>query len=141
MLGMITLHDYFGQRIFSPDYTPELGKSAGYLLECVNDLMAHYEAQTGFELAINPKTNSHISGTTEGGFRLHDCPQGSAKSSHKVAEGIDIYDPLDRLDEFIDLNPALLVTFNLYREHPKSTPSWVHLTIRPPRSKLRTFYP
>jgi hypothetical protein len=93
----------------------------------------------GRELPINPKTNSCISGETNGGFRLPDCPIGAADSSHKQGQGVDIYDPLNDLDAWI--TDDILTDFDLYREHPVSTEFWCHLTYRAPHSGHRTFFP
>lgn len=132
---MITLSHYFLDR----PHTPEQEKDASDLLCRVGGLLTEYMRQTGSELDLNPHTGSLISGKTEGGFRLPDCAQGAAKSSHKEAKGVDVYDPANKIDEWITRN--LLIQFNLYRESPKYTNGWCHLTTREPKSKCRSFLP
>lgn len=132
---MITLQQYFIGR----PHTPEQSACAQDLLERVNALRFHYQQSTGKELPLNPVTHSGISGKTEGGFRLPDCIQGAQTSSHKEAKGIDNYDPLNELDNWI--TDEILSQHGLYREHPDSTPHWCHLTTRAPASGHRTFYP
>jgi hypothetical protein len=60
---------------------------------------------------------------------------------------VDVYDPKDRIDGWLDTFEApdgmntKLEERALYREHPSATPGWCHLTTRPPGSRKRTFYP
>jgi hypothetical protein len=132
---LITLEQYFIGRLHSSQQSSD----AMDLLSAVNALLAHYSQDEGVELAINPHTGTLVSGQTEGGFRLPDCPQGAPNSSHKEAKGVDVYDPLDDMDTW--LNDVILTRFNLYRESPAYTHGWCHLTTRPPASNHRTFIP
>ena len=139
MNNLITLADYFGPNRIN--ISQEIDGNALDLLGRVNDLTSMFTADTGMVLLINPKTDSHISGSGNGGFRLRDCPIGAFHSSHKRGSGIDIFDPSAYLSTWITLNPAVLITFDLYREDPASTPTWCHLTTRAPLSGRRTFLP
>ena len=130
---MITIAQYFIGR----PHTPVMEEAAKELLARVNALIDDYRQATGKEIAINPHTDSMISGLTEGGFRLPDCKQGASLSSHKEAKGVDIWDVGNALDTWI--TRKVLEKHNLYREHPDQTPLWVHLTTRPPKSGCRTF--
>jgi hypothetical protein len=131
----ITIDQYFIGR----PHTSDQAGFATLLLGAVNALLAHYAMDEGVELPVNPHTGTLISGQTEGGFRLPDCPQGAPNSSHKEAKAVDVYDPSDDLDTW--LNDEILTRFNLYREAPHATSGWCHLTTRPPGSKHRTFEP
>jgi hypothetical protein len=131
----ITLDQYFIGR----KHTAQQASNATDLLIAVNSLLAHYSIDEGVELPTNPHTGTLISGQTEGGFRLPDCPQGAPNSSHKEAKAVDVYDPSDDLDTY--LNDEILTRYNLYREAPTSTHGWCHLTTRAPGSKHRTFLP
>lgn len=131
---MITLVQYFRGR----PHTPVQEEAALELLSRVNCLIAEYRL-TGEDVPINKMTGSMISGLTEGGFRLPDCVQGSQFSSHKEAKGVDVYDPENKLDNWI--TRKMLEKYNLWREHPDKTEHWVHLTTRPPKSGCRTFLP
>ncbi len=132
---MITLDDYFGQWLMHPDATAERKTHANSLLDKVNALLFEYPG----EQHINPQTGSCISGATYGGFRPQDCPQGAPNSSHKEGMAIDIYDPHGDLDKW--LTDDILEEYGLYREHPDHTIHWCHLSIRPPGSGKRTFFP
>jgi hypothetical protein len=114
---MIFLADYFGPWVDHKDATEEVKKNAEVLLEKVANLLDE----------------------TYGGFRPQDCPQGSPNSSHKVGRGVDIYDPLNALDNW--LTDALLEKYGLYRESPLATKGWCHLSDRAPGSGRRTFSP
>ncbi len=132
---MITLEQYFITRTHSAE-------QAGYamdLLTRVNALLDEYTEATGKPVLINRFTGSQISGATEGGFRLPTCTQGATNSSHKEAKAVDVYDPDEGLDNWI--TRAILVKYDLYREHPDYTHGWCHLTTRQPKSGTRTFIP
>ena len=129
---MITLEQYFGK--FPELRIPAYEKSATQLLVRVNLLLK--EAN---HTIINKKTGSQISGTQYGGMRPKECPEGAENSSHKTACGIDIYDPENTLDGWLD--DIKLLKYDLYREHPDYTKGWTHLTTRQPHSGKRTFIP
>jgi hypothetical protein len=132
---VITLNQYFNGR----PHTAQQSSDAMDLLSAVNALLAHYSADEGVELPINPHTGDLISGQNEGGFRLPDCPQGALHSSHKEAKAVDVYDPNDDLDTY--LNDEILTQYNLYREAPHATLGWAHMTTREPGSGHITFEP
>lgn len=137
---MITVEQYAGIWIHHENWNGACEHSAEILLDRVNRLLAEYVA-SGRELEINPKSKSNISGEVYGGFRPLDCPIGAKHSSHKLAMAVDVYDPFNSLDIWIDKNPDVLVKYDLYREHPTSTPRWCHLSTKQPNSKKRTFLP
>lgn len=140
----ISITDYVGPYAGHKDWTPERQRNAGILIPIVNKLLERFESETGKKLKKNVATNSHVSGTRNGGFRPQDCPIGSPQSSHKQGQGVDIWDcctddSKNELDKW--LNDSILEAFDLYREHPDDTKGWVHLTTRAPLSKRRTFKP
>jgi hypothetical protein len=136
----ITIEDYFNNKSHHIDATAERVANAKKLLIQVNSLLADAEAN-GIRLQNNPKTGTLISGNKDGdgGFRLQSSSTGSAMSSHKEGLGVDVYDPGDILDTWI--NRDRLVWHGLWRESPKFSRNWVHLTIRPPKSGNRSFIP
>lgn len=136
---LVTCREYFRDRWIHPDATEEFKDNAIFLIVAVNKLLYQYQDCTKNKVLINPKTDTIISGTKEGGFRLQNCKQGAKRSSHKTGEGIDIYDPNGAIDKWI--NDSILENCELYREHPSYTSTWCHLSTRPPRSKRRTFRP
>lgn len=135
---MLTVEHYFG-KFTELAKDEELFANATGLLRNVNMLLSAYVSHRGSDMPINPSTGNIISGSLYGGIRPLDCPQGAAKSSHKKGLAVDIYDPKNELDAW--LNDITLLKFNLYREHPDSTPHWCHLTINSPASGHRTFKP
>jgi hypothetical protein len=135
---MITLEQYFGKWMGYPDATPERKSAAAAMLERVNALLVAAEA-AGITVPINPHTGSQVSGETLGGFRPQNCAIGSPKSAHKTGRAVDVFDPENKLDDWLD--DARLEAFDLYREHPNATPRWCHLSDRAPGSGNRTFWP
>jgi hypothetical protein len=137
---MITLEDYLGPWLSSADFTAQRKDNATELLQRVNALMIYMQSR-GVVFAVNPSTNNCISGRINGGFREQSCTTGAFNSAHKQAQAVDLFDPHGAIDEWLLSNPSALVDFDLYIEHPKSTPGWSHLSTRSPRSGLRIFYP
>lgn len=136
---MITKHQYFGDKEHSIGQDVE----ADLLLRQVNLLLAEAVAKKVYKMDNCPFTGTQISGAKgghgDGGFRLPGSTTGAAKSSHKEAKAVDVFDPLDRLDNW--LTDELLSHYGLYRESKGKTPGWCHLTTRPPKSGKRSFEP
>ena len=134
---MISLAEYVGPHANSPDWTDACAKNAADLLTRVNSLLI----DSGLSLKPNPATKSLISGVKYGGFRPQNCQQGAPTSSHKTGKGVDIFDPDNLLDKWLDANASQLVAHGLYREAPSATDTWCHMTTRAPDSGKRTFFP
>ncbi len=130
---------YVGIYANSKDLTKQRKANALILLDRVNALMDSVQKNVAFK--INPRTETQISGNTEGGFREQGTDTGRKFSAHKEGQAVDIYDPDNLIDKYIDANSDLLVKFDLYREHPSATAGWCHLSTRSPKSGRRTFYP
>ena len=132
---MITVAEYFGHK----PHTPEHEAAATELLNRVEKLCA----TVAWDFPLDPDTGTSISGSRggagDGGFRLPTATTGAAMSSHKEAKAVDVVDPDNELDNLI--TDALLTAYELYREAPKSTLGWCHLTTRAPKSGRRTFPP
>lgn len=74
------------------------------------------------------------------GYRCayHNAEIGGAKySAHKEGKAADIADPDGELADF--LQPKLCEELGIWIEHPRKTPGWVHITIRP--AATRWFWP
>ena len=71
---MITLQDYFGDKPHPTEYN----LNALTLLYRVNNLLAAYTTDTGLIIPNNPATGSQVSGSGDGGFRLHSYLAGSS---------------------------------------------------------------
>ena len=140
---VITQGDYFGRWTSHIDATPARKDNAELLLAAV----ANFEAALpDLSITTNPITKTGISGASYGGFRPQSCQIGREHSAHKEGLAIDLYDPENEIDDYIDTFEAngsnvFLADLGLYREAPASTPGWCHLTIRPPPSHKRTFKP
>ena len=148
---MITIDQYVGVHKDSPDWTPERKTNAFKLLQHVSLLQSKL-IERGVVFNINPKTKSEISGNVFGGFRPQSCGQGSPHSSHKEALGVDIYDPHNVIDSALKddydkcvaegrEDDSLLVQCDIYLEHPNSTDTWSHWSVRRPGSGRRIFLP
>lgn len=134
---MITIEQYFRGK----PHSLEKGLAADDLLKRVNALLAFAATCSAYVWPIDLDTMTQISGSRggagDGGFRLPESTTGAAKSSHKEARAVDVFDPHDILDNW--LTDAVLAEYGLYREHPKHTHGWCHLTTRAPGSGRRTF--
>ena len=135
---MIILKDYFNNKI--AEVTPAISLNGLDLLYKVNRLLADYVTK-GNVLRVSPKTGCLISGNKDGdgGMRLQSSGTGSPNSAHKQGMAVDIYDPQNKLDDY--LTDEILTKFDLYREAPESTLGWCHLSTRKPPSSRRTFKP
>ncbi len=131
--------EYFSGKPHSSTHTA----NAQVLLSMVNALLSYCETNHSLKLVTCPNTGTLISGSKggsgDGGFRLSTATTGAKGSSHKEAKGIDIYDPINALDDILDAHPEILERFKLYRETPTATKTWCHLTNRAPNSGKRTF--
>jgi hypothetical protein len=144
---VITLEQYFGNKPHTKDHE----SAAKNLLARVNLLISEAIKVNAIDVLIDVDTGTEISGSKggagDGGFRLSSATTGRSFSSHKEAAGVDKYDPLNRLDKWLDKfedgngGNSKLKEFGLYREHPSATIGWCHLTTRAPKSGRRTFYP
>ena len=132
---MITKEQYFQAK----EHTAEHEANFEELMTRVESLLTYLD----YTVPVCPNTGSQVSGSKggsgDGGFRLDTATTGAALSSHKQAMAVDLYDPLNALDDLI--TDALLEQCDLYREAPQSTPHWAHLTTRAPHSGHRTFLP
>lgn len=148
---MITQSDYFAKKEESPEVTEGARSAAAELLRKVNALLAEAEQEGAYEPLRDADTGSQISGAKggsgDGGFRLQGSSTGAARSAHKLARAVDVFDPQNRLDEWLDrfelsqgMNSVLEV-YMLYREAPGATPGWCHLQDIAPGSGRRTFFP
>ena len=150
---MITIEQYAGGHETSPDWTPERQKNAQLLLNVCALLQAEMESD-GIVFPNNPKTGSKVGGQFHGfgGFRPQNCPQGAPHSSHKEGLAVDLYDPHNEIDDYLqhdylecvaDGKPqdSMLVRHGVYIEHPDSTDTWSHWSIKPPKSGKHIFNP
>lgn len=141
---MITSDQYFGK-----PHSAQHFADAVDLLQRVNRLGDEAQRVGAFVWVVDPDTGSQISGRAggdgDGGFRTPSSTTGDSGSGHRVAKSVDLYDPGNRLDAWLDGfedghgGNSMLEKHGLYREDPAATNEWCHLTIRPPHSGKRTF--
>ena len=139
---MISLKEYWGKYATSSDITPEIRANAERLLNKVNRLIAEGEKK-GVKFAFNAATNSQIGGSGNGGFRPQDCPIGAPQSAHKQGCAVDLFDPRNEIDHWLN-DPhtmALIVELDIYMEAQIATIGWAHISIKAPRSGRRFFNP
>lgn len=151
----ITEDDYFApkEREANPEITPEVRATASVMLGRVNGLLNEARWEGVYADAICPNTDSAISGSHltppsgDGGFRLSTSKTGGPSSQHRKAHAVDVYDPFNALDRWIDMfegeggKNSKLEEHGLYREAPAATPGWCHLQDVAPGSGRHTFNP
>ena len=152
---MISLDQYFSNPTTGElkPHTQAHEEAALDVLLRREDLRQEYYAATGKTADIDPDTGTEISGkrngSGDGGFRLRgSATSAGRKSSHEEARGVDDSDQDNGFDDWLTTFEredgkynAMLEKYDLYREHPDSTPTWSHLTSRSPGSGKRTFWP
>jgi hypothetical protein len=133
---VISREQYFGAK----PHDAEHDIMADDLLVRINELLDE-AFRSGIQRRIDPDTGTEISGSKggsgDGGFRLPTASTGSPNSSHKQAKAVDVFDPDESLEDWID--DEILERHGLYRESPADTVGWVHLSTRAPGSGKRTF--
>jgi len=137
---MITLTQYVGKHAESPDWTIERQANAANLLVACSRLETLAKSD-GVKFPDNPVTGNGVSGSTFGGFRPQNCPQGAPQSSHKEGLAVDRYDPDGSIDKWCLANLDRLESCGIYIEHPDATLHWSHWTTKAPKSGRRVFYP
>lgn len=149
---MITTRQYFTNPTTGEgkDHTEQHEINAEILLRRVEQLVEHANTLQRFKRRNDADTGTEISGkvkgTGGGGFRGPD-EEGAEFSNHKQARAVDVFDPGDQLDKWLDEyedgegGNTMLDQYGLYREHPDDTPGWCHLQTRAPGSGRRTFKP
>lgn len=135
---MITVADVIGLWDKSPDLTAARRKAIADLVPQVNALLALAVA-AGIPTYKHSATGNPVVGPKYGGFRPQSCPIGAPQSAHKVGMAVDLYDPANALDDWI--TDEVLTQCGLYREAPRATDTWCHLSTRRPPSGKRTFIP
>jgi len=143
---MISLEQYFRK-----PHSAEQTVAAAEVLAKVNALVNEAVESDAVQWREDPDTGCPISGSKggdgDGGFRTPGTRTGSAGSSHRQAMAVDVYDPGDLLDKWLDQFEGVngenskLAKYALYREAAAATPGWCHLTTRAPGSGRRTFNP
>jgi hypothetical protein len=109
----------------SPECTIEVRANAKELCDRVNGLLVRLGRATKVSSGFRTIASNKAAG-------------GASKSNHLTGKAVDLADPDGVLDGLI--TETLLTEFDLYREDPARTPTWVHLQIQRPSSGKRTFH-
>ena len=137
---MISLLQYLGPWVNHPDFTDDIETNSLSLLMWVSKLIEIME-KDGVIFPINPNTKSIVAGNKYGGFRPQACSQGAPKSAHKLGLAVDIWDPENKIDEWLMDHQPLLTALGIYIEHPDYTKGWSHWSIKAPKSGHHVFIP
>lgn len=135
---MLTKTDVIGK--WAGNVTPAQEDNIEQLVATCNALIEVMEAD-GITFKVNPITGSIVSGETLGGFRPMDCPIGAPNSAHKQGMAVDLYDPENKIDDWLYFHAPKLEKCGLWFEHKSATPYWSHWSIRQPKSGRRFFHP
>lgn len=73
--------------------------------------------------------------------RFNVTAGGAKQSNHEICLACDFKDLDGSLDQWCLDHPEILENCGLYQEHPDSTPKWLHLQLKAPKSGNRVFRP
>jgi len=140
---MIIPADYYMNRdaAYPGDLTDAIRSNVHELLGRVNLLLA-WAYNDNVRPALDARTRSHVAS----GWRpaaVNDATANAAKASkHLTGQAIDLRDNGSRdLARWCLRNLEALEEIGLWMEDPQWTPTWVHLQIVPPVSRLRVYCP
>jgi hypothetical protein len=125
---VITEANYLNGREKNAPLTPIMVANMKTLLSRVNKLAAAW----GKPLVVTS------------GYRpaaANAAANGKPGSAHLSCSAVDVADPTKELAKWTLANLPLLEELGLYIEDPAYTVSWVHYTIRAPKSGKRVFKP
>lgn len=125
----VTFEDLLMQRHWEYPITEAMAVNMARVWFRINKLLSQYPAEIK-----GPRVSS---GYRPGHYNTQ--AGGAAKSTHLSCEAVDIRDPGNGLDQWLDSNQSKLIECELWREAPEKTNGWSHLDTRPRRS--RTFNP
>ena len=128
---MITLQDYYMGRevIYSKDLTTGVMQNAERLVATINELLALFGEQRKVNSGWRPKK-----------LQMEINPK-APNSKHITGDAIDLEDKDGKFKSWCVDNEIVLAANGLYMEHPKATPTWVHLQQVAPKSGKVIFVP
>lgn len=113
---------------FSSEYTQEISDNLDKLLVQLNIVRDLY----GKPMYVSSGWRPSSVNTSVG---------GSKKSNHMIGLACDFKDTDRQLTEWCLKNIQKLTELGLYMESPDSTPTWVHLQLKAPKSGNNPFIP
>lgn len=138
---MITILDYAGKWLNTPDWTPEREANARERLLPAVQMLEDMMAADGIVFPVNPATGNGVSGKYYGGFRPQACTIGAPQSNHKQGLAVDRFDPANAIDNWCMAHLDALEQCGIWIEHPDKTDGWSHWQCVPPHSGNRVFWP
>lgn len=141
---MLTLQQYWNgyDKRYPNELTTRINAEAAETVRVLNQLAVALQ-KAGIRLEVSPKTGSILTSGWRPEQVNSTTPGAAVRSLHILALAADLYDPEGELDEFLlsDKGQAILVSLDLWLEHPSATKGWCHVQRKPPRSGRRVFYP
>ena len=123
-----------GRDVAAPP-TPEMIGNYNTLIPRVNEMLELF-------FKANPNA-SRLS--VNSGYRtpeVNAATKGAApQSNHMRCAAVDLRDDDRLLSKWMLANLKAMETIGLWMEDPKSTPTWVHFQIFPPKSGRRVYLP
>jgi hypothetical protein len=128
---MITLQEYYMGRevIYSKDFTASVMQNAERLIATVNQLLSMFGEQRKVNSGWRPKK-----------LQMEINPR-APNSKHITGDAIDLEDRNGKFKLWCVAHENVLESLGLHMEHPKATPTWVHLQQVAPKSGKVIFVP
>ena len=128
---MITLQEYYMGRevIYSKDLTVSVMQNAERLIATVNQLLSMFGEQRKVNSGWRPKK-----------LQMEINPR-APNSKHITGDAIDLEDRNGKFKLWCVAHEDVLESLGLHMEHPKATPTWVHLQQVAPKSGKVIFIP
>lgn len=128
---MITLQEYYMGRevIYSKDFTASVMQNAERLIATVNQLLSMFGEQRKVNSGWRPKK-----------LQMEINPR-APNSKHITGDAIDLEDRNGKFKLWCVAHEDVLESLGLHMEHPKATPTWVHLQQVAPKSGKVIFVP
>lgn len=127
---MITIRDYFMGRegLIPKGQEEEIFGNARITVARASELLSAFGEDRKVTSGYRPASINKAQG-------------GAPNSLHMYALAVDLSDPDRRLGAWCLANPKRLEEIGLWVESLTSTPGWVHVQCRPPKSGKRFFIP
>lgn len=116
----------------------EIDANLATLLERMNKVRTAYNKPMTVTSGLRSKADQIRIYNQKGITDLKKIPLAS---KHLIGAACDISDPKGVLAKWVQENMPLMEEIGLWFEDFKSTPTWVHFQIQPPKSGARIFKP
>jgi len=124
----VGVHEILKGREVQNPLTPEMKQNLDKLLVAVNKLRAIWGKPLVVSSGYRPPAQNAAAG-------------GAKASNHMICAAVDFRDNSQELAKWLITNLQVLEDCGLWMEDPQSTPTWVHLQVKPPKSGRRIFKP